>query len=105
LINDPSGSFIQQSVELLQNSPFQDYLIPGILLLLAIGIPSIVAIVLTVRNSRHHPVAMIIEGSLLLIFLTAELVIHIDFFHPLLHIPCYIIGIILVVLGFVLQKS
>ena len=40
LITDPSGETIQIPVEFLHGTPFNDYLIPGIILLFANGILS-----------------------------------------------------------------
>jgi len=38
LVLDPSGSTLQMPLSLLEQSPFNDYVIPGVILLLVLGI-------------------------------------------------------------------
>ena len=47
LIKDPSGGLLQMPLENLHNSPFKDYLIPGIILFVFNGLFSLAIFVLT----------------------------------------------------------
>jgi hypothetical protein len=50
LILDPQGSLLSMPLSLLQHSPFSDYLIPGIILLLVLGVgPILIASSLITR--------------------------------------------------------
>lgn len=42
LVADPSGARLQMPLAFLERSPFHDYLIPGIILLLVLGVTSLV---------------------------------------------------------------
>ncbi|MCF8245041.1 MAG: hypothetical protein K9J37_11315 [Saprospiraceae bacterium] len=53
LISDPSGSKIKMPIEMLQGTPFSDYLIPGFILLLVNGIlPTIAGLGLILQRPR-----------------------------------------------------
>ena len=64
LITDPTGSKMQIPLSFLENSPFNDYLIPGIVLFIVNGIFSFVTVatifletqkVYVVHNCAGHP--------------------------------------------------
>ncbi len=99
LISDPSGESLQMPVELLNGTPFRNYLIPGIILLLTSGISSMVVALLTIKKAKKYPVWIILQGVVLLIWLTAELILNKDFYTPHLHLPYYVLGAILVIFG------
>jgi hypothetical protein len=48
----PSGSPMQMSVDMLRNSPFHDFLLPGIILFLVNGIGQFAAAVMTIKKHR-----------------------------------------------------
>jgi hypothetical protein len=52
LIVAPSGVLLQAPLEMLKNSPFHDFLIPGIILFLVIGLGHLAAGVLSLRLHR-----------------------------------------------------
>ncbi len=54
LILYPSGRFLRMPTDMLDGSPFHDFLIPGIILFLVNGIGQLVAGILTLRR---HPFA------------------------------------------------
>lgn len=104
LIADPSGKTIQIPIELLNGTPFSDYLIPGIILLFANGILSVVIAILTVKKIKHYQWFIILQGCVLIGWLTVELILNIEFFSPVLHYPLYSIGIIFIVTGLISKK-
>ena len=93
LISDPSGKAIQIPIEMLDGTPFNDFLIPGIILLFAIGFLSLVIAVLTIKKTKHYPWFIILQGCVLIGWLTAELILNKEFFYPIIHYPLYSIGI------------
>ena len=104
LISDPGGQKLQFSLDLLDNTPFNDYLIPGFILFIVIGLLSFVVIIITILKIKNYAWFIILQGCLLIGWLTIEILLNNDFFSPILHYPCYIIGILLVTIGFISRK-
>ncbi len=71
----PDGSAMGLSDTLLQYSPFEDFLFPGIILLVFNGISSIVIAILTVRENRYYSLLIIIQGIVLVIWLILQMVL------------------------------
>lgn len=65
LVTDPTGGSMQMPLTYLQHSPFTNYLIPGIVLLLANGVGSFVVLGLIMFTNRYHALAIIAEGFIL----------------------------------------
>ena len=104
LIADPSGKAIQIPIKLLQGTPFNDYLIPGIILLIAIGFLSLAVAILIILKIKKYPWFIILQGCVLIGWLTVELILNIEFFSPILHYQLYTIGILLIVSGFIIKN-
>ena len=102
-ISDPTGGFIKMPLELLKNTPFRDYLIPGIVLLVFNGISSIVISVLTMLSIKNYQWLIIFQGIVLTIWLTVQIFM-IKMFSPLLHITCYITGLLMIITGSILIR-
>lgn len=105
LISDPSGNSMHLSIELLSQTPFDNYLIPGVILLVAVGFLSIIACILTIRKTQHYPLLLILQGCILFIWLTTEVILNMEFYYTLYHIPFYTISILLIVIGIRLRLS
>lgn len=105
LLADPTGTLLQIPLEYLKDTSFEDYLIPAIVLLLTIGISSIVIATTVIRKIKNYPFFIMIQGTLLLFWLTAQLLLNIDFYTPYLHLPFYLIGILLLSLGFIIREE
>ncbi len=103
-ICDPSGKSIQIPIEVLDGTPFNDFLIPGIVLLFANGFLSLAVAILTIKKIKHHPWFIILQGCVLIGWLTAELIFNIELFFPIMHYPFYTIGILLIVIGLIIEK-
>ena len=103
LIRDPSGNSINIPVELLEDTPFDDYLIPGIILFAANGALSVLVAFLTVIKAANYPWFIIIQGCILIGWLTGELILNKAFFHPVLHYTLYTIGVVFIVSGFIIK--
>lgn len=105
LITVPTGESLQMPTGLLDSTPFQNYLIPGILLLIINGIPALIIAFLTLIKAKYYAYFIVIQGFVLVIWLTAELMININLFYPLTHITYYLIGIALIFLGLKLRNT
>lgn len=65
LVTDPTGGSMQMPLTYLQHSPFTNYLIPGIILLLANGVGSFVVLGLIMFTNRCYSLAIVAEGFIL----------------------------------------
>lgn len=65
LVTDPTGGSMHMPLSFLQHSPFTNYLIPGIILLLANGVGSFVVLGLIMFSSRCYCMAIVAEGLIL----------------------------------------
>lgn len=71
----PDGSILQMPVTYLDGSPFQDYLVPGLILLTVLGIAPLVAAVLLVVRPRPGWFVAFAVGCALLIWLLVEIAV------------------------------
>ena len=104
LIFDPSGEFLQLPVQLLEFSPFNNFLIPGIILFTVNGLFNLFVGILGVRKNTWFPSLTIACGLLLTAWLTIQIIIIQDFYPPA-HLPYYLIGITMIFLGFNLRVA
>jgi hypothetical protein len=104
LISDPSGNKFEWSVDLLIGTPFKDFLIPGIILLIMNGILPLIITVLIFIKARNYEWMIIIQGCILIGWLSVEIVLNSDFFVPAIHYPWYGIGLFLVFTGLIILR-
>lgn len=97
LMQDPTGQSVGFSSYWMRFDLFNSYLIPGIILFFVIGIGSLVAAIMAFVFAKKYPLAIIVSGSAIVIWITAQLFImqKTSFLQPL--IGC--IGVILFILG------
>ncbi len=75
LVIDPSGSLLQMPADMLSDSIFDDFMIPGIILLVLLGIfPAAVGIALWKRYSWSGPGAFL-TGIMLVIWIAVQIAI------------------------------
>ena len=86
-------------LELLNGTPFSSYLFPGIILFLSNGLSGLIIAWLAIKKAKNYPAWIILQGIVLLIWLSAELVLNSDFYTPHLHLPYYAVGALLVIFG------
>jgi hypothetical protein len=79
LVADPSGGLLGMPVELLASSPFHDYLIPGLTLLLVNGVGSLVGMVLSLARVRWAGALGLVLGA----FLVAWIVLQVLWIGPI----------------------
>lgn len=73
LIIDPNGGILRLPLELIYNSPFQTYVIPGVILFVVNGLGSILGAIFSLR--KHHLAGIITTclGVALLIWMFCQL--------------------------------
>jgi hypothetical protein len=73
LIIRSDGHYLQVPLDMLKNSPFRNFLIPGILLFLVIGVGNIVSAVLCFRIQRIAGFSGLFFGFALIIWLFVQI--------------------------------
>lgn len=85
LITDPTGQSLGLNREWLQNTPFPDYLIPGIVLFLLIGMTNVWGMWLTFNRKEKRAAFGSVFGLLLMGWIIAQVIWigYKDFLQPL----------------------
>ncbi len=104
LILDPTGISMQMPLELLEFSPFNNFLIPGIILFTVNGLLNFYVGILGIRKSKMFSPLTIACGFLLTSWLTIQIILIRDFYPPA-HLTYYVVGILLMFLGFKLREA
>lgn len=74
LASDPTGATMHMSPTWLQASPFDNYLIPGVILMVVLGIGSIVSLVLLAMRRPFAPYLTMMEGAATMIWIITQVV-------------------------------
>jgi hypothetical protein len=104
LITDPTGFTMQMPLSFLVNSPFNDYLIPGIILFIVNGIFSFVSITAIFLGTKKYPWFILIQGILLSGWIFVQLIMLRMFYAPM-HVTFLITGACLTGCGLYLKKN
>jgi hypothetical protein len=103
LVLEPNGSNLGMPLEMLKYSPFSDFLIPGIVLLIVNGLGSIAGSVSSFRPFHYAAEIALALGA----FLVAWIIIQVYLIHSFhwLHALYFSLGIIELILGWSLRKA
>ncbi|MCE3280714.1 MAG: hypothetical protein K0S44_2905 [Bacteroidetes bacterium] len=96
-ISDPSGNSLGLSVSLLNNSPFPDYLFPGIFLFSFIGVMNLLVAILTTMNYKGHQRLIVIQSIILISWIIIEMIMIREI--SMLHFLIAGIGVLLFMMG------
>ena|SRR5690349_10981690 len=97
LLIDPSGASLRMDTSLLAHSPFENFIVPGAVLLCVIGVGSLSILTVLVTRKRPAPELDLVAGSVLMGWILFEMV-----FIQRLHIFQFLyltIAMILIFLG------
>jgi hypothetical protein len=100
---DPTGHAMGMSVSYIKESPFNSYLIPGIVLLIVNGLLNFIVAYVVFKKMLFAPIWVIVQGTLLNGWIVIQVVMVKDI--SVLHIIMFTIGTILIMTGFLLLKS
>ena len=103
MLIDPSGTNQGLPIETLINSPFEDFLIPGLILFVVFGLGGLTTTIIVMKKIKGYPFLTIFMGFALSIFISVEILMLKDV--NFLQIIFAIIGISLVILGIILRKK
>lgn len=101
-IMDPSGHTMGMSVSYIRHSPFNSYLIPGIVLSIVNGLLNFIATYFVFKKKSFGSLFVIIQGILLGGWIVIQVIMVKDI--SLLHIIMFTIGTILTMSGFLLFR-
>lgn len=102
LITHPDGSGLHLSLDLLKHTSFQDFLVPGIILFVVNGVFSLIAFTALTRTYKYAYWLTLGQGTILSGWIVIQIIL-IRTIHPL-HILLVVIGIALIILGFICRK-
>lgn len=97
MVMHPDGSANGIDLKYLEHSPFNDFLIPGIILVLCIGVLSIAVCIWLYFDLRHHSWWVMGEGIILTVWIQVQMVMLREV--NILHIIFGLIGLALIFLG------
>lgn len=102
LILKPDGSVLHMPTDILQGSPFNDFLIPGIFLLCVNGLGSLVGAVLCFIHSRYSAISGLILGIGLVVWIVVQLLTTglISWMQP----AYFTIGLVEIILGLLIMR-
>lgn len=101
-LSDPSGTAMGNSTEMLAHSPFSNYLIPGLFLLIVIGLGSLAVSILSFLRKETASAAGIILGSILCIWIIIQVywIGYLSFLQPLM----FAVGLAEILTGLIIRK-
>lgn len=103
LVSDPSGTKMDVPLALLKNSPFTDYFIPGLVLLIVNGAGNVLAGIVTFLRNRYAGILAIFLGTFLTLYMATEVwFIGLQNFSQPLY---FILGVGELILGLKISKS
>jgi hypothetical protein len=103
LVLYPDGSALHLSLDLLEHSIFNNYLIPGLALLLLNGLFSLYVIILILLNSKRLWYFVALQGLILLVWLVIQIFM-IRLIYPL-HLVMFGVGLGLMSVGLFAKRS
>lgn len=102
LVSAPDGSSLRLPLETLERTPFRDYLIPGLVLLVVNGLGSLTGGILTLRRFRLAGKIAIILGIFLMLWIMSQVAWFLSIYW--LHVIFFILGAVETWLGLRLRR-
>ena len=102
-IVEHGGEAFGWSPDLLEPTPFENYMIPGIVLFVFLGLINLVVAIMIMLQKKYYAWFVLFQGVVLVIWLTVELIMNPAFYVAGLHLPFYTIGVLLILFGFFLK--
>jgi hypothetical protein len=75
LISDPSGTTLNLPVGILRTTPFKTFLIPGILLTIMVGVPSLLTVIHYIQNDPRKYEWSLITGLAMSLWIAVQIVL------------------------------
>lgn len=104
LVIEPDGRWVGLNTDLLKNTPFVNFMIPGILLFAVNGVGSLIGTFLVLKKHHNNGIATIFLGVAMIIWISAE-VYWFGWISSGLQITFLVVGVVEVVLGYFLHEQ
>lgn len=104
LISDPSGETLEMPLRFLEHSPFENFLVPGIILFITNGLFSLLFAVMVLLKFMNYSWLVIFQGFILVGWLIIQIIMIRDFYGPL-HVHYFSVGLLLIATGWILARQ
>lgn len=104
LMSDPSGKSMQMPLSFLEHSPFEDFLVPGIILFITNGLFSLLFALMALLKFMNYSWLVIFQGFILTGWLIVQIIMIREFYGPL-HVLYLSVGILLITTGWILARQ
>lgn len=104
LMSDPSGESLEIPFRFLEHSPFENFLVPGIILFISNGLFSLLFAVMALLKFMNYSWLVIFQGFILVGWLIIQIIMIRDFYGPL-HVLYFSVGILLISTGWILARQ
>jgi hypothetical protein len=94
----PDGSLLGMPLSFLEGTPFPDYRLPGLVLLLFNGLSSLIIAIAALRRHPQFGRWILLQGLVLAGWLSVQLLL-LQNWAPALHLTCYTWAAILILYG------
>jgi hypothetical protein len=103
LIKDPSGVSLEMDLEWLQSTPFQNFLIPGIVLFVINGLGNVTGFAVTLSNSKNAGKLALALGAIMMIWIISQVswIGYKNYLQPLY----FFTGLLQLIAGYYLNKQ
>lgn len=98
LMQRPDGSLIGINKSILKYSPFNDFLVPGIILFICNGLSSIFVVYKLIKNTKDASLYLLLQGLISIGWITIQSIMLKSF--NMLHLTFGMIGILFLVAGY-----
>jgi len=88
----------------LENSPFENYLVPGIILFVTNGLFSLLFAVMALLKFMNYSWLAIFQGFILVGWLIIQIIMIREFYAPL-HVLYFSVGLLLIATGWILARQ
>lgn len=102
LISDPTGWKIGMHTGMLKHSPFKDFLVPGIILFIVLGLGSLVTCAMATLHTPRYSLWIIFFGFAIAIWISVQMLMLREVYF--LQVLFGAIGITLMILGIIERK-
>lgn len=103
LIGDPSGRSLGWTTDLLASSPFENFLVPGIILFTGNGLLSLTIAIAAIKKMKAYPMLILFQGAFLFLWVIIQMMM-LQFYHPL-HLIFGVMAVVLILCGYTLSKT
>ena len=102
LVRDPSGSGLGVPLSFLEGSPFPDFLVPGIFLLVVNGVGSLIGAGFSITRRRYAQETAIVLGAILVAWIVIQVILIRSF--SWMHVLYFILGVVELGIGLYIRR-